>query len=237
MIGIGCLVVIILVTACAGIRSVAVPADVTAGTCDGGMGARQGIIIVVVREEGRFPAGVRGMAVGAGGRNTGGGMIRIGGLIVCIDVAIGTVGGCPCISAGMAAVATRGGMGTGQGEIVVMIRESRRFPTGIRGMTGCTCGRNADRAVVRICRLVICRHMAVGTAGGRTGITAHMAVAAGRGDMSARQRENGGVVVETPFCITGRMTLQTGNAGIRITSHAFMLLIGIRLVVIVTVDT
>ncbi|MCK7540350.1 MAG: hypothetical protein MZV63_60385 [Marinilabiliales bacterium] len=68
-------------------------------------------------------------------------------------------------------------------------------------------------------------------------ITTHMAVGARRGDMSARQREYGGVVIETPFSITGRMALQTWNAGIRITSNPFMLLVGIRLVVIVTVDT
>lgn len=163
MVGVGGLVVITLVTSIAGIRCIRVTRRVAAGAANGHVSPGKGIDNVMVWETCGFPVGIRSMAVSACCWNPSSSVIRVGSLVVSVDVAIGAGGRSAGVSTHMTAVAAGRGMSPGQWEIVVMIRKGRRFPSGIGGMTCGTCGGEADCTVVGIRGLVIGWHMAVGT--------------------------------------------------------------------------
>ncbi len=150
--GVGCIVVVTVMTCCAVIA-------------DHDMCPGQHVVVVMDREGGRHPVRRRSMAHRTVGRETQSLVVGIGAAIEISCMTSGTgVGGIVVIAVvASRTVAGDGYVGTVQYPEIVMIRELRRTPTGIRGMAGCTIHGEVQRSVIGVGSLVeVC---------GMTGIT------------------------------------------------------------------
>ena len=155
MVGVGGPVEIRSMTAGAGIRGVVVVAVVAGGTITGDRQVRsvQDPEVVVIRELGRTPTGLGGMAGGTIRREVEGLVVRIGCNVPVGHVAGVTIRGCPSIPGGMALDAIGGGMGPGQREAGVAVVK------GIIGVAGRMAGEAGITVVVvtRYADMVIIR--------------------------------------------------------------------------------
>lgn len=136
----------------AGIWDLRIVISVMAGcTGKGGVSSGQHVIVAVYGESGRFPSGGRSMAIGTGVGNANSGMIRVGCLgIICLVASHAGIGRIYIIAV-MTGNAGCGGMGSGQGVIIIMDREGSRFPAWIRRMAVGTGTRNILPHMVRVC--------------------------------------------------------------------------------------
>lgn len=162
MVGIGRLIVVRLVTADTGIGCVVVVAVVTgcALVGNGGVCSVQLIIIVVNRKSGRLPSD-GGVATGAIGRNGQRYVIRIQALVVIRCMATGTGSWSTGIAIGVTLVTTRGNVRPGQWKIGGIVVKRPRSIT-------CRVASQAGRAVVGISAdaIVLVIGLRVGMAGG-----------------------------------------------------------------------
>lgn len=154
MVRVGCPVVVSHMASGTGIGCAVIIAIVAGIAIDGNMVAGKWPVIVMYRECGRLPAGIGSMTRLAIGSDTDGGMGWIRSLVVIIDMAAGTGIWCGIIVACMAGITIDGSVGSRQGIIVTMDRESCRLPSRIRCVAGLTVGRDAYGGMIWICSLI-----------------------------------------------------------------------------------
>ena len=144
MVGIGRLVVIVLVTAHTGIgRRIIIPVVALIAIGDVCMGPGQCIVIAMRREGCRFPSRVCCMTGSAGRCNAVVYVIRVGRLVIGIDMTGGTIGRCAGEAICMAGAAKNRCMSPGKRKSGVVVVESALGTSG--GMAGI-----AGQAVVLI---------------------------------------------------------------------------------------
>lgn len=201
------------------------------GNCH--MGAGQDVVIVVDRECGRGPVRVGRMALITSGWNIDRRMVRVGGGVV-----IGLVASCTGIwGVDIISLVARGtvvpdrSMGASQRIVVPMDREGRRLPAGVGGVALIAGVWDADRQMVRVCRLIISRSMTLGTDRRGILVPAYMALVARRRGMGAGERVEC-IVVEPSFCTSGRMAGITSRTAVEITAYLLMLVIRFGLVIV-----
>ncbi len=167
VIGVGCLVVIADMTAHTGIRGVIVVPVMASGAVIGydGMRAVQGVIIVVNRESGRRPTGIRGMATRTIRRDGQGHVVRIGTLgIIRRMAACAGVRRVGVIAVVADITIIRDGGVRSRERIKTIVVEGSRNPGRFAVANGAVCG-ELLRDVVGIGCLVVIADMAA-----RTGI-------------------------------------------------------------------
>ena len=181
------LVVVGLVTCCAGIGCIVVIALMTVIAGGGQVCAREWP--VAVTECGWYP-GILSVALFTAQRELLCLVIRIGGIVVIIRMTTGTGIGCIVVVAVMTCCTVVGNSRVRSGQLieVVVYRECGRRPARIGSVAGFTGGRQIERRVVRIDALVVVCSMAACTGIGRVTVVSLMAVVTGCTRMGTRER-------------------------------------------------
>lgn len=179
--------IVLCVAPVAGVRGVVVIAVVAghAVVFNGLVGSGQRVVGVVV-ERGRCPC-TFGVTASTVGRELGGLVVRIRGLVIIIDMAAGASIGRIVVIAVVASCTIVGdsGMSAIEGIVAVVAIKSSGAPSGLGSMAGCTVAGQAEGVVVRVGRSIELGGMATGTICGGACVAAAVAVKAIGGQVRA----------------------------------------------------
>ena len=222
VVGIRTLIVVSIMATGAGIGSIGVITAQVAGraiVCHRQVSPREGKESPVV-EGGRGP-GVLSMAGGAVRWQLMCSMVRIGGRVVIGSVAPAAGIGRVVVVAVVTGRTVVGNVGVGAVQrikVVVYVKTGGR-PAGSRTVARCTIRGKPQVTVVRIGSLLIIKGVAGGTVGGSSRVPVYVALRTGGVNMRPRQRESGGIVIETAGGVAGGVTGQASGVFINIPPH------------------
>lgn len=158
-------------------------------------------------------------------------VVRIDGVVVLFCMAPEAGVGCVEIITIVTGSTIIGDQGVclNQRVVIVMIRECRRIPVGVRCMTRGTIHRQVQRLMIRIDRALVIWCVTIGAQGRSACVTFGMATDTIDADMGPGERKIGVSVVKDAVGITGRMAGETGCILIDVPLYSIVLLIGIRI--------